>query len=484
MSDQILRNALDEAKETIREQDEMLRQLTAPPYLRGVVIRPPKPNDKQLCLISQDGKLLELVAPANVQLRAGMQLRLNAQTMGIVEVLKEASLGEIGSVLRTMPATNQCEVEVQGTTRVVSVGLDKAPVRGDRVVVDETCSVITQNLGKEQEAFAFTGETSVSWEDIGGLRDAKEQMIEAIELPHKHPDLYKKYGKKPIKGVLLYGPPGCGKTMLAKATATALSKVHGQKTSTGFIYVKGPEILSKFVGTSEATIRGLFERAREHKKKHGYPAVLFVDEADAILSRRGTGISSDIEKTIVPMFLAEMDGMDDSGAVVLLATNRPDVLDPAVVRDGRVDRKVRVTRPEVDGAAEIFSLNLKGKPLIDHTPKEYARFCAGELYADKHELYEINLRSGNTLKVKLSHLVNGAMIAGVVDQATTLAMRRDIAHSGKGKCGLTKEDATEAIASLLKQNRDLDHTDELQEFTHDFRKDVVGVNKIRHAATA
>jgi proteasome-associated ATPase len=383
--------------------------------------------------------------------------------------------GEIAMVRRVIG--DMSEVEFQGSVHVVLNGRSIVE-KGDRVVLDTSGSVILQNLGKDDERFRFTAETNVSWDDIGGLVEAKQQMIEVIELPHRNPELYEFYGKKPVKGVLLYGSPGCGKTMLGKATATALAKIYnGDGSSNGFLYVKGPEILDRFVGVAEATIRQLFERARKHKAEFGYPAVIFIDEADAILGKRGTGISSDIERTIVPMFLTEMDGLEDSGAVVILATNRPDVLDPAVVRDGRIDRKIKITRPDRSGAVDIFELNLNGMPLNNgYSVKELAETGADQLFSKERVLYHVRLKGDNRMDLTLGQICNGGMIAGIVDQATSTAMHRDI-ETGEPQ-GLRKEDIIGAVDAVFCQNLGLNHTDELTDFTHDFREDVVGIRRL------
>jgi proteasome-associated ATPase len=220
--------------------------------------------------------------------------------------------------------------------------------------------------------------------------------------------------------------------------------------------------------------------ARKHKKTHGYPAVIFIDEADAILGKRGSGISSDMERTIVPMFLAEMDGLEDSGAVMLLSTNRPDVLDPAIVRDGRIDRKVKVDRPDKDSAVEVFKLHLRGMPFSNgYTVQDMAVLGRDQLFSDRNRLYDIHVSTDKDDKVipfTLGNLINGAMIAGIVDQATSLAIHRDISKGGDPK-GLTKDDVIGAIDCTYEQNRDLNHQDELAEFVRDFRKDVVQIKR-------
>ena len=433
-------------------------------------------------VVAHEGKLFEVGYMDGLEIEPGHIVKLSTESMAIVAIAEVAAAGEIAIVRRVIDEYVS-EVEHEGTVRVAFVGKFGDELEdGDRVVLDASMLVIVRNLGKDDSRFSFTKDTRVSWDDIGGLTEAKEQMIEAIELPYRQPEIYQYYGKKPVKGVLLYGPPGCGKTMLAKATATALADIHrGDGAGSALIYIKGPEILDRFVGNSEATIRQLFQRSRKHKEEHGYPAVIFIDEADAILRKRGTGVSSDIESTIVPMFLAEMDGLEDSGALLILATNRPDTLDPAVVRDGRIDRKIRIPRPDAMSAPDIFNLHLKGVPLKNgYSHAELAELGTSELFSDERMLYEVKRNGSEVLSVTLGHICNGGMIAGVVDQATSIAMRRDLA-SGKQQ-GLTPADISWAVQQVFCQNQDLNHTDELEEFVHDFRDEVTGIKKLRQAA--
>lgn len=432
-------------------------------------------------VMEQDGGLsaIKFLEPGDI-------VKLSLETMQIVAVVERPRVsGEIAFV-RNIIDTDVVEVEYQGSTRVVHNGNGKVET-GDRVILDPTTSIILRNLGKEDSTFSFNLETSVTWESIGGLAEAKEAMIEAIELPFRYPDLYRSYNKKPIKGVLLYGPPGCGKTMLGKATATALARIHrGVGASSGFLYIKGPEILDRFVGSAETTIRQIFQRSRKHRETHGYPAVIFIDEADAIFGKRGMGISSDVERTIVPMFLAEMDGMEDSGAFLLLATNRPDVLDSAVTRDGRIDRKIRVGRPDVDGARDIFRLYLNTVPLHNgHTVNELSENIAEELFVGStYGLYTVCLkrseqRRNSMLTFSLRDLCSGAMIAGIVDQATSIALRRDMANGTAN--GISSDDLVAALHRVYRENFYLSHTEALAEFTHDFREDVVEIKKLTQA---
>ncbi|MBI3956752.1 MAG: AAA family ATPase [Candidatus Kerfeldbacteria bacterium] len=433
-------------------------------------------------VITVEGKFLEVLLPKGCNVKPGDTVTVVMETMQIVDVASVQVGGNVAYLRRVIDGTFS-EVDYESAVRIVFNGKAAGSLeKGDRVVLDATATVIIRNLGKEDERFSFTAETNVTWDEIGGLAEAKKQMIEAVELPHTNPKIFEFYGKRPVKGILLYGPPGCGKTMLGKATATALARIYrGDGASAGFIYIKDPEILDRFVGVAEATIRQIFARARKHKETHGYPAVVFIDEADAILAKRGSGISSDIERTIVPMFLTEMDGLEDSGALVILATNRSDILDPAVVRDGRIDRKIKIDRPTTESAAEIFLLNLKRVPLNNgYAREELAKLGSDEVFASRRVLYQIRTNSNGVRAFTLGDIVNGGMIVNVVDQATSIALHRDL---GKKKPeGLCKSDLVAAVDAVERQNRDLNHTDELAEFVHDFREDVVSIQRLRQAA--
>lgn len=316
--------------------------------------------------------------------------------------------------------------------------------RGDEVLLHPKTYQIVERIGcPPLEASRFSPECvpSVTWDDIGGLEQAKADMIEAIELPHMQKELFAYYQKKQIKGILLAGPPGCGKTMLGKAAANSLSRIYGKESArTGFLYVKGPEILDMYVGQTELTIRDMFFDAYRHKEEHGYPAIIFLDEADAILAARGSR-NVGIGNTIVPAFLTEMDGLEESGAIVIIATNRPDTLDPAIVRDGRIDRKIAVLRPSIEHGTKIILMNLAKIPLAKgHTAEEMATAMAKSFY--HHERF---VRSG----VRLNDVVNGAMLANCVNVAVSFAMRRDV-ESGK-RSGLTLEDGISAITMIQQQ---------------------------------
>ncbi len=448
---------------------------------RGNAIPIVETTQRHFVVVALEGKQTEVEAHATIAVQVGDVVKLSSETMQIVGIADVTPTGETAIVRRVLN-DNQIEVDYDGSTRIINTGVVEGIEKGDKLIIDATGSVALSNLGKSDERYTVTHDTKVSWDDIGGLEEAKNAMVEAVELPLRHADLYSFYNKKPVKGVLLYGPPGCGKTMLGKATATTLARLHGVDGSEGYFYVKGPEILDKYVGVAESNIRQIFERARKFRDTHGYPAVVFIDEADAIMGKRGSGISSDIERTIVPMFLTEMDGLDESSAIIILATNRPDVLDPAIVRDGRIDRKVKVTRPTKASATEIFELNLRNVPLNNgYTRRQLAADAAESLFDPTKSLYTITLKDGTPKSFPLSAVVNGGMVASIVDQATSSAMLRDIDNKTRG--GLRWDDLLFAVQAVYEQNRDLDHTDELKEFIEDFRDQVASVQPVRVLAT-
>jgi proteasome-associated ATPase len=431
-------------------------------------------------LVATADRQLVVERPPTMDIYPGSRVLVNQQTLAIVDVDRYVSLtfGEMAIISEAFAGDMVCKIDFGGVSRRLPVGYDcdPFPKEGDKVLLDPSSSIIMVNYGSSDAGYQFQGTTGITWDDVGGLTEAKRQMIEAIELPYKNKELYAAYNKKPIKGILLYGPPGCGKTMLAKAAASSMQQLHrGEGAETGFIYIKGPEILERFVGVAEATIRSIFAQARDHKQKHGYPATVFIDEADAILGKRGTGISSDMEKTIVPMFLAEMDGLDDSAALFILATNRADILDPAILRDGRIDRKIKITRPDMTGAYSILSLNLGKVPIHPSSDFETLSGTVAKHMFEK-VLYNVKRDDGVASPFTLGHICNGGMIAGIVDQATSIAMNRDIAFGNVS--GVCLADMYDAVDAIYDQNYELDHRDDLNEFVAPFYGALIEVTKV------
>lgn len=424
-----MRDALAAARATIEEQNKFIEQVTAQPSPYAVVAFI---GDEKTVIVNS-GALLEVELP-QFPIEVGMTVVVAPQTGQIVR----ASATEFhGSVVLVSKVRSETGVEYSSESSGTKLAFKAASLEleeGDRVLVDPTGTVVIRLVEKASSKMTRSA-LRVEWDDIGGLADVKDSLREIIELPYQNPEIFARYGYTPPRGVLLAGPPGCGKTMLGKAVATSLAGQHGAEA--GFFYVKGPEVLNKFVGESESNVRAMFDQARAHKKKTGVPGVIFIDEAEALLSRRGSGISADMEKTIVPTFLAEMDGIEESGAVVILATNRPEQLDPAVIRDGRVDRKVTVSRPDKAAIYEIAYINLSQKPL--------GRDSVRDMSVSVVEQFGRQVIDG-----RLIDYVSGAMVVNVVSRATSIALHRDLRE--KTSTGITVADICAAGEQLAAEH--------------------------------
>jgi proteasome ATPase len=479
-----LKTALTEVTEKLKEQDKILKDLAEPPGMLATLtnILPVEADGSQKLIIDERLFVLRPKNLAKTKLEIGDRLHVGKSTMGSV-----ALIGKI-EIPATPMATMKVAEIVNGRVMLELGGqiipLHKNPLKnvevGDRLVVgghSPFLATAIENLGKAEKRFQFNEELNLNWDDVGGQVNAKAQLREAIEYPILHKDLYKALGKRPIKGVLLEGPPGCGKTLLAKAAAAAIAKLHDvEAAASGYIYVKGPEVLSKWVGEAEATIRGLFHLARAHRAKHGYPAIVFVDECESLLSRRGSGVSSDMDKTIVPAFLAELDGLSDSGAMVILATNRPDRLDSAVVREGRIDRRIRVDRPNQKDSAEIFRIYLNRVPTVQDA-KALSAHAAEGLFSPSSGLLVLKTERGDTFPFTLGHIASGAMIAGIVDRATSLVLQQAVATGNKSKAAMQLNQehlyqATDAVKTIMAQ---VDHTADIRALEDFLKTKIVGV---------
>jgi proteasome-associated ATPase len=346
-------------------------------------------------------------------------------------------------------------------------------VVGDKVVMNSTNHVILQKI-KVETKYAFKTQSVLTWDDIGACADAKKELIAALETPYAHKDLFDFFNKKQIKGVLLWGRAGNGKTLLGRAAAGSMARMHGKESAdSGFIYIKGPEILDKYVGETESQIREAFAAGRVHFKKYGYPCILFLDEADAVLMRRGSRTASGMEMTIVPQFLSEMDGIEDSGVFMMLATNRADTLDPAVIRPGRVDRKIYVAPPTFENAPEIWSIHMKKSPICTGESKEQIiQTVNSSLYSEQFPLYLIDTPSGRKT-FSLGNLVSGALIAGIVERASAVAIDRNVANNTRE--GLRQSDFNEAMVAMHKEQYGMNHYDELREFIDGQKLEVTSI---------
>lgn len=438
------------AKERLAQAQEFIAKVTSPPFVNATVVL----VNEDSAEISLEGRVMEVnyVDKLRQDLTPGAAVRLNPESYAIVALRESPSTGLFSSAAEILE-DGRVVIEEGGAKHILQTS-GKIEV-GDRIMIDNAMRIVLENLGKKSSQYHVAEMPVVPWSKIGGLETTIELVKETVEEPFVNRAIYEKYGRKAPKGVLLYGPPGCGKTLMAKAMAYNLSermKREGKGNGNGyFLSVKGPELLDKFVGNSEGNIRNLFERARDNAKKRGDVSVIFLDEAEALLKTRGTGISSDIYDTIVPQFLSEMDGMESNVDVVLvLATNRPDIIDPAVLRPGRIDRRIRIPRPNSVAARQIFQLHLGAMPLYTgESREELCDYATSELFNLKYPLFRVSFNSGVQENVSLGHLTSGAMIESISQRAAGMAIKREIL---RGEPGVSRKDLATAVGQEYQES--------------------------------
>jgi proteasome ATPase len=468
----------------LKEMEAVFQMAQQKPQRRAIVLE--VRQDKTTIAIGPHVE--EVATPTRIpDLGCGDIVHILPDSEGILDRIEDSPL--TGPIMRVVRRIDDRYIEAEGRSgvRVISLAGKHDPQEGDRVILDGAAQICVRIVDRAHavKVDARAIETGVTWDDIGGQDEAKKALREAIEGVVLDADRYKRYRKRMPKGALLVGPPGCGKSLFAKAAATAIAELHGKASAaTGFQHVKGPEILQKFVGESEQAVRDLFETAREHKKRHGYPSIICLDEADALLAARGRARMEGMEKTIVPAFLTEMDGIEDSGAFVLLLTNRPDILDSAVVREKRCDLKIHVGRPDKKQAAEILRLHLKDVPISIDLDDEDDRLAVGagvasdELFSPRHGIYVVRTRSARADKrLNLSHFVSGAMCEGLVEKAKEQAIRRE-RETGK-ESGITSDDLAKAADLLCNEHRITDHPMELDEIAREFKEDLKSIDRVK-----
>lgn len=434
-------------------------------------------------VIKHDGRNMDVPLPPHLTIKPGDTVRMG-KAQNIVDVTSVPATGPICRVKHVHADT--VEVESGGNTLVVLKADVTKVEKDDRVILDLTSSVCLVNLGQGENNHFQVGETGVDWDDIGGQDEAKRLLQEAIIDPVTDRELDTFLSIKPSKGFLLYGPPGNAKTMLAKAVATAVAKAYtGIGTAKGLVSLKGPELLMKWVGEAEAQSRALFAYGRRFKKEHGYPLLVVLDEGEALLRKRGTSISSDVNDSIVTTWCAEMDGMDENGIILLIISNKPDMIDPAILRDGRIDTKIELKRPNQQGAETIFGIHLRKAPVYGATKEDLARRCSETMFSERYRFAELDVATpSGERQVKpfgLGQIISGAMIAGVVNLAKRHTKRRCKAagnKTGQGD-GVRLEDLEAAIAAKFHENLILNHQDAADDYVRDEGGRVVGIRRMR-----
>jgi proteasome-associated ATPase len=467
-----------DAREMIEKLEQVIRKVTSPANRIGTFLGSPARDTAQIVVGGADYYCNVDPRISLARLEKGTRVLVN-EAYVIVGDLGFETAGPVTKVAEVLGADRLRVGAEHGTQSLVlqrSAQLAKAPLKaGDDVRVDANYRVALELLASPQSRDHYLDEVpELPWEKVGGQEAALQAIRDAIELPLLHEELFKKFQHATPKGFLLYGPPGCGKTLIGKATAYNLTKQLRGKSGADmreyFMHIKGPEILNMWVGESERMVREIFATARE-KRREGYMPFLFIDEAESILGTRRASRYSSILSTLVPMFCTEMDGIDSlNEVVIILASNRADLIDPAILRPGRIDRKIKVNRPNKEGAREIYRIYLMNDLPYDAAILESAESKPAAIeglidrllenqFAKREEnrLLEVTLRSGRKEALFRSDVISGAIIASVVERAKGMAIKRSIA-SGKDE-GISETDLQVGWNAEYLENEILPATD-------------------------
>jgi proteasome-associated ATPase len=468
---------LREAREHIAALREEVEKLTMPPSAYGTFLGA---NDDDTVDIFTAGRKMRVAFHPELDvstLRRGQEIVLNEslnvvlargpEISGEVVVLKELMDGGLRAlIVGRADEERVCELSEE----LVGVKMRA----GDHLLMESRSGLLVERLPRpEVEELILEEVPDVTYADVGGLDDQIEQIQDAVELPYLYADLFHEHQLQPPKGILLYGPPGCGKTLIAKAVANSLAKRVSEKTGNDktrsyFLNIKGPELLNKYVGETERQIRLIFQRARE-KSEEGVPVIVFFDEMDSLFRTRGTGISSDIESTIVPQLLAEIDGVEAlKNVIVIGASNREDLIDPAILRPGRLDVKIKIERPDESSAKQIFTQYLTDDlPLaVDETKRHGSAGAAIEAMIDAavetmysveeaNRFLEVTYQNGDKEILFFKDFSSGAMIENIVRRSKKLSIKRQI--SG-GQRGISTQDMLDSIKQEFREHEDLPNT--------------------------
>src|SRR6476659_1565152 len=473
-----LAQTLREARDQITTLKEEVDRLAQPPTGFGTFLH--RNEDDSIDVFTGGRKLRVNVSPSVDidELRRGQEVMLN-EALNVVAALAYEEVGEV-VMFKELLADGERALVIANADeeRVVRLAepLRNDTIRaGDSLLRDARAGYVYEKVPKsEVEELVLEEVPDIDYYAIGGLAGQIEQIRDAVELPYLHPDLFKEHELKPPKGVLLYGPPGCGKTLIAKAVAASLAKKVAERTGrtetkSFFLNIKGPELLNKYVGETERHIRLIFQRARE-KASDGTPVVVFFDEMDSLFRTRGSGVSSDVETTIVPQLLAEIDGVERLDNVIVIgASNREDMIDPAILRPGRLDAKIKIERPDAESARDIFSKYLvETLPLHEHdlavnggdrdaTVAAMITAAVERMYSEMEEnrFLEVTYQGGDKEILYFKDFISGAMIQNIVDRAKKLAIKDFLTT---GQKGIRIEHLMSSCVDEFKENEDMPNT--------------------------
>ncbi len=469
---------IQQTRDQIAALRDEVEKLTQPPAVYGTFA---DFNDDGTVDVFASGRKMRVALHPGIDPREvsrGNEVVLN-ESFTVIAVREADGQGEVVTVKEVLDGRRVLIYGRSDEERVVEMADSLADVRlrsGDAVLLDLRSNLLTERLVRQEaEELVLEEVPDITYADVGGLDAQIESIVDAVELPYLHRALFQDYELPAPKGILLYGPPGCGKTLIAKAVANSLSakvaEMRGNRNVRSyFLNIKGPELLNKYVGETERQIRLVFQRARE-KAEEGVPVIVFFDEMDSLFRTRGTGISSDMESTIVPQLLAEIDGVESLRDVIVIgATNREDLIDPAILRPGRLDVKIKIERPDAEAASSIFQRYLhRGLPIDEHQVRELGggdrdkavsvmieQTVAGMYRVDdENRFLEVTYQGGDKEVLYFKDFASGAMIENVVRRAKKLAVKREIAGNGRG---LRVEDLTESIRQEFRENEDLPNT--------------------------
>ena len=464
---------LREAREHISGLRDEVEKLTMPPSAYGTFL---SANDDDTVDIFTSGRKMRVSVHPEVdvtKLERGQEVTLNealnvvlargVEISGEVVVVREL-LEDANRVLVVGRADEERVCELAGTLMGETIR------SGDHLLLDSRSGLVVERLPRpEIEELVLEEVPDVTYADVGGLDDQIELIKDAVELPYLYADLFAEHELQPPKGILLYGPPGCGKTLIAKAVANSLAKRVAEKTGNDsirsyFLNIKGPELLNKYVGETERQIRLVFQRARE-KSEEGVPVIVFFDEMDSLFRTRGTGISSDMESTIVPQLLAEIDGVERlTNVIVIGASNREDLIDPAILRPGRLDVKIKIERPDPVAATAIFSQYLTdslpiagGAKTAAAEIKKMIKLAVDRMYSteDANRFLEVTYQNGDKETLYFKDFSSGAMIENIVRRAKKLSIKRQIDGAEPGICA---DDLIQSVIQEFREHEDLPNT--------------------------